>query len=176
MQRMSEPQMVDAFMRSSTSPWPGTGTATSLSSTVLLPGRYAPFMFDRSLRILLFDRSIQIPEIFPGLVLFPQKDLPLDEAAILVDTRDGGHVGIGQRRAHHALQVRQVVAWIDGKRDRRGAALLCPLHADHRRVYAEAPCDCDDRRVFDIHRVFGCAVALRAARGADRTVGDEIGR
>src|ERR1039457_2901386 len=96
MQRMSEPQMVDAFIRSSTSPWPGTGTATSLSSTVLLPGRYAPVMLDRSLRILLLDRSIQIPEIFPGLVLFPQKDLPLDETAILIDARDGGHIGIGQ--------------------------------------------------------------------------------
>src|ERR1035438_10580977 len=97
MQRMSEPQIVDAFMRSSTSPWPGTGTSTSFSSTVLLPGRYAPFMFDRSLRILLFDRSIQIPEIFPGLVLFPQKDLPLDEAAILdrKSTRlNSSHLGI----------------------------------------------------------------------------------
>src|ERR1035441_1723931 len=120
MQRMSEPQMVDAFMRSSTSPWPGTGTSTSFSSTVLLPGRYAPFMFDRSLRILLFDRSIQIPEIFPGLVLFPQKDLPLDEPAILVDAGDGGHVGIGQRRAHHTLQARQVVAWIDRSEERGG--------------------------------------------------------
>src|ERR1039457_4241362 len=129
---MSEPQMVDAFMRSSTSPWPGTGTATSFTSTVLLPGRYAPFIFDRSLGILLLDHSIQIPEIFPGLVLFPQKDLPLDEPAILVDVRDGGHIGIGQRRAHHALQVRQVIAWADGERDRRGAALFRPFHADHR--------------------------------------------
>src|ERR1035438_9633892 len=92
MQRMSEPQMVDAFMRSSTSPWPGAGTATSCNSTVLLPGRNAPFMFDRSLGISLFDHSIQIPEIFPGLVLFPQKHLPLDEAAILVDGRDSGHI------------------------------------------------------------------------------------
>ena len=37
--------------------------------------------FDRS----LFDLSIQIPEIFPGLVLFPQEDLPFDEAAVPVD-------------------------------------------------------------------------------------------
>src|ERR1035438_9013533 len=104
--------MVDAFMRSSTSPWPGTGTATSFSSTVLLPGKYAPFMFDRSLRILLFNRSIQIPEILPGLVLFPQEDLPLDEAAIPIDASDSGHIDIGQRRAHHARQVGQIVAWI----------------------------------------------------------------
>jgi hypothetical protein len=39
MQRMSDPQMVEAFMRSSTSPCPGSGTATSRSSTVLLPGK-----------------------------------------------------------------------------------------------------------------------------------------
>src|ERR1035437_10306734 len=139
MQRMSEPQMVEAFMRSSTSPWPGTGTATSFSSTVQLPGRYAPFIFDRSLGILLFDRSIQIPEIFPGLVLFPQEDLPLDQAAILVDARDSCHIGIGQRRAYYTLQVRQVVAWIDGERDRRGAALFGPFPADHRRVHPETP-------------------------------------
>src|ERR1035437_3465886 len=103
MQRMSEPQMVEAFMRSSTSPWPGAGTATSFSSTVLLPGRNAPFMSDRSFRISVFDHSIRIPEIFPGLVLFPQKDLPLDEAAIPVDALDGGHVRFGERRADHAL-------------------------------------------------------------------------
>src|ERR1035437_9246924 len=147
MQRMSEPQMVEAFMRSSTSPWPGAGTATSFSSTVLLPGRNAPFMFDRSfriswfdhsIRISWFDRSIRIPEIFPGLVLFPYKDLPFAEPAILVDARDGGHVPFGERRADHALQVRQVVARIDGERDRRGAALRGPLDADHGRVHAEA--------------------------------------
>src|ERR1019366_9588570 len=135
MQRMSEPQMVDAFMRSSTSPWPGAGTATSFSSTVLLPGRYAPFMFDRSFRISLFDHSIRIPEIFPGLVLFPKKDLPFDEAAVLVDARDGGHIRIGQRRADHALEIRQVVSRLDGERDRRGAALRAPLEADYRRVH-----------------------------------------
>ena len=33
------PQMVEAFMRSRTSPWPGSGPETSRSSTVLLPGR-----------------------------------------------------------------------------------------------------------------------------------------
>jgi len=42
MQRMSDPQMVEAFMRSSTSPWPSSGTGAARSSTVLLPGKYAP--------------------------------------------------------------------------------------------------------------------------------------
>jgi hypothetical protein len=41
---MSEPQMVDAFIRSSTSPCAGAGTGTSRNSVVLFPGRYAPCM------------------------------------------------------------------------------------------------------------------------------------
>src|ERR1019366_5805166 len=44
MQRRSEPQMVEDFIRSSTSPWPGSGTATCLRTVVLSPGRYAPSM------------------------------------------------------------------------------------------------------------------------------------
>src|SRR5208283_2041030 len=42
MARMSEPQIVEAFMRRSTSPWPGSGTGTAFRTTVLLPGRNAP--------------------------------------------------------------------------------------------------------------------------------------
>src|SRR5258708_26444584 len=82
-----------------------------------------------SLLLSLFNHSIQVPEIFPCLVLFPQKDLPFDETAVLVDCSDGGHIRVGQRRADHALEIRQVVAWIDGERDGRGAALLGPLDA-----------------------------------------------
>ena len=41
-------------------------------------------------------------------------------------------------------------------------------------MHAEAPRDRDDRRVFDIHRVFRCAVALGAAGGADRAIGNGL--
>jgi hypothetical protein len=41
MQRISEPQIVEAFMRNSTSPWPGVGTGTVRISTVEFPGKYA---------------------------------------------------------------------------------------------------------------------------------------
>jgi hypothetical protein len=41
MQRMSEPQMVEAFTRIKTSPCPGLGTGTVRISTVLFPGRNA---------------------------------------------------------------------------------------------------------------------------------------
>jgi hypothetical protein len=51
MQRMSDPQIVDALTAMSTSPWPGSGTGTVLVSTVLFPGRNAA--------IIVFDiRSI----------------------------------------------------------------------------------------------------------------------
>jgi hypothetical protein len=41
MQRISEPQMVDAFTRSRTSPYAGDGTGTVRISTVLSPGKNA---------------------------------------------------------------------------------------------------------------------------------------
>jgi hypothetical protein len=43
---MSEPQMVEALTRSSTSTWPGCGTGTVRSSTVELPGRKAAVMVE----------------------------------------------------------------------------------------------------------------------------------
>ena len=42
--RVSLPQMVDAFMATSTWPGPGTGRSTSASRTVELPGRWAASM------------------------------------------------------------------------------------------------------------------------------------
>ena len=45
MQRMSEPQIVEAFVLTTTWPWPGFGMGNSFSSTVLLPGRIAPRIF-----------------------------------------------------------------------------------------------------------------------------------
>src|SRR5271166_1873316 len=44
MHRISEPHIVDAFTSTRTSPWPGFGIGTLLSSTVLFPGRNAAFM------------------------------------------------------------------------------------------------------------------------------------
>jgi hypothetical protein len=41
MQRISEPQMVEALTRNRTSPWPGVGTGTVRISTVELPGKNA---------------------------------------------------------------------------------------------------------------------------------------
>ena len=45
MQRMSLPQMVDAFVWISTCPYPGVGTSNSRNATVLFPGRIAPVIF-----------------------------------------------------------------------------------------------------------------------------------
>jgi hypothetical protein len=44
MQRMSEPQIVEAFTCSSTSLYDGAGTGTVLNSTVLFPGKNAAFI------------------------------------------------------------------------------------------------------------------------------------
>ena len=66
------------------------------------------FQFDRAvagqdMRLSLFDHSVEVPEIFPGLVLFPEEHLPFDEAAVPVDGGDGRHIGGGQRRARPRL-------------------------------------------------------------------------
>ena len=84
-------------MRSSTSPWPGSGTGTSRNSTVLLPGRNAP--------VMLGFTPFAVPEIFPGLVLLPQKDLAFDQAAVAIDGRDLAHLVIGERIAHRAFEI-----------------------------------------------------------------------
>ena len=41
---MSDPQIVDAFIRMRTSAGPGSGTETSRKVAVLFPGRIAPFI------------------------------------------------------------------------------------------------------------------------------------
>jgi hypothetical protein len=41
---MSLPQMDEAFIRTRTWPWPGSGIGYSLNSTVLLPGKTTPGM------------------------------------------------------------------------------------------------------------------------------------
>jgi hypothetical protein len=47
---MSEPQIVEAFIRSRTSPYPATGTGTVRNSSVLSPGRYAAVIVSLMLR------------------------------------------------------------------------------------------------------------------------------
>src|ERR1035437_1837089 len=102
MQRMSEPQIVDAFTRIRPSPCCGDGTDTIRISTELFPGRNAAsivfFIIQSPLlqewnqfpacrlgTLSWSDFSVQIPQVFPFLPLFPEEDLPLDEAAISVE-------------------------------------------------------------------------------------------
>src|ERR1035437_3654040 len=63
MHRMSEPQMVEALTSSKTCPLPGAGIGTSLSSTVLFPGKYAALIISLILpppvRLILYIRSLE---------------------------------------------------------------------------------------------------------------------
>src|SRR5208337_2134413 len=45
------------------------------------------------------DLSMDIPQVFPGLPVLPQKDLPLDQAAAAIDPGDGLHL-LGAQRIH----------------------------------------------------------------------------
>src|SRR5271157_3378072 len=143
MHRISEPQIVDAFIRSSTSPWPGSGTATSFSTVVLSPGKYAPCIvvaiavaIALSIDVSLIASFLpvrgplrrcnlpaQIPQVFPRLPVLPQEHLALDQTAIPVDARDRPHLLVRQRLAHRASQIGQVFITPRGERNRRLAAL-----------------------------------------------------
>src|SRR5208337_5204313 len=107
MQRISEPQMVEAFTRIKISPWVGAGTGTVRISTVLLPGKNAASMVFSIFEISLVSRvqsnpdsiisgrsdfTVHVPQVLPALSLFPEKDLALDEAAISVYSGDLPHL------------------------------------------------------------------------------------
>ena len=85
-------------MRSRTSPWPGSGTGDLAQFTVLLPGKIgAPSS--------CFDRSVQIPKVFPVLVCFPQKYLPFNQPAVPIDAGNGVHIRLAQRFARRGIQI-----------------------------------------------------------------------
>src|SRR5579863_8259917 len=114
MQRISEPQMVEAFTRSRTSPCPAVGTGVVRNSTVLSPGRNAAVMVSfisiysimevpglrlGPLALGRCDLPMNVPEIFPTLVRLPEKNLPFYQAAVSVDPRDLAHLFVTQRIA-----------------------------------------------------------------------------
>ena len=53
--------------------------------------------------------AFDVPEIFPGLPIFPKEDLPFDQPAVAVDSGDLLHLFIGQRRKRDAREVGAVV-------------------------------------------------------------------
>src|SRR4051812_35050188 len=101
---MSLPQIDDAFIRTKTCPWPGSGMGDSRNSTVLLPGKITPSMvavvvlMSCSIRLSFAFKSRRsdlaghVPQVFPALIVFPQKDLALDQPAVPVDCRDLPHL------------------------------------------------------------------------------------
>lgn len=110
-------------MRSNTCPKPGSGTGKGRSSTVLLPGSTAPSM-STGLAVLAevfnappfdscwSDDSIFIPQVRPGLVLLPKKDLSFDQAAITIYRCNFFHFRWTERIFHDSSQVCHVVVRI----------------------------------------------------------------
>ena len=48
---------------------------------------------------------MNIPEVFPSLVVLPQKNLSLDQAAVSVDGGDLAHLLVAERIANHAREI-----------------------------------------------------------------------
>src|SRR4051794_13685575 len=140
---MSLPQIEDAFIRTRTCPWPGSGMGYSRNSTVLLPGKITPVMVAvavlMSLLFRLFfslksrrsDLAASVPEVFPGLILSPEKDLALDQPAVPVDRRDLAHLIVRERLADNGFQAAQILISLHREGNRHLPALHGPLHADN---------------------------------------------
>src|SRR5580658_4659245 len=187
MQRMSEPQMVEAFTRSKTSPWPGDGTGTVRNSTVEFPGRYAAVMvaFISFFPAALFTRptcaqpvlrrrylSMNVPQVFPGLAVLPEKHLAFNQAAVAVDSRNLPHLFVAQRIARYALKIGAIV--VDRKWNRRLPALHRPLGADHRGMNPMPPGNLHDHWIFRRRGVLRRSIAFGPARRTNGTITDGL--
>jgi hypothetical protein len=131
MQRISEPQMVEALTLSRTSQCPGRGVDSVRSSTLSFPGRNAASMLCSIFFTVEFTRirvpqqsvtpaialrqsgrrdlAIQVPEVFPRLSFFPEKHLTFDEPAIPVNCADFTHLILSQRLAYDPLEVAKIM-------------------------------------------------------------------
>jgi hypothetical protein len=106
------------------------------------------------------DCSVDIPEILPTRGVLPEEDMALDESAVPIDFRDGGHFGSGKGIFDCRPKVGFVVARVGGHRNRNLSALDSPFDADEGGVEAVGLRDGDDDRVFGVNRVLGRAIPL----------------
>src|ERR1035438_3638867 len=128
--------MVEALTSIRTSPWPSTGTGTLLISTVLFPGRNAAFIILDILSYLLVrlkvtcfalrtqgaltglnclcrsNDAVDVPKVFPRLIVLPKEHLSLDEAAVAVQLLDCVHILLAERLADYPKQIAQDVFWV----------------------------------------------------------------
>src|SRR3954452_21498001 len=154
---MSLPQIDEAFILTRTCPWPGSGIGYSLNSTVLFPGRITPGMVWLAVAVLMGwsirqdsrrgDLATHIPEVFPGLALFPEEHLALDQPAVLVDRRDLAHVLVGERLADDRLQAGQELRPLDGEGDRHLPTPHGPHDAYDPGMHSQSLGDPDDHRI-----------------------------
>ena len=118
------------------------------------------------------DDAVDIPEVFPGLIVSPKEDLAFDEAAVAIDGGDGAHVFVGERFAYDAAEVGKIVGAAAREGDGNLSALHGPLDANNGGMNADAPSDAEDDRIFGWGGVLRGTVAVRASRRAERRVAD----
>ena len=75
---------------------------------------------------------MNIPKIFPGLALFPKKDLPLDQSAVSINGGDFPHLFVRKPSGDNTGKIGAIV--VDRKRNGSLAALNSPLDANDSRV------------------------------------------
>jgi hypothetical protein len=63
------------------------------------------------------DHTVDIPEIFPRLIVFPKKDLALDQAAVAIQLLDGFHVLSGQGFTDNTEQIGEDIPRISSKKE-----------------------------------------------------------
>src|ERR1035437_372506 len=139
----------------------------SLSSTLMMGKQVTPNLWRR-------DVTVHVPQVFPRLSLFPQKDLALDQAAIPVDGLDFARFLRGQRIECDTEKVAENVSLVCGEWNGGVAALHGPLEADYGGMHMVMLSDAQNHRIFSRRGVLGCAIALGTMRRSQRRVTDGL--
>jgi hypothetical protein len=57
------------------------------------------------------DLAVDIPQVLPGLIFLPKKDLAFDEPAVSIDLFDFMHFFAAERFAYDSPEIGQNVSW-----------------------------------------------------------------
>ena len=57
--------------------------------------------------------TFHVPQVFPGLILLPQKHISLDQTTVAIDARDGVQVLFRERIGNHRAKIAQIIPAID---------------------------------------------------------------
>lgn len=91
--------------------------------------------------------AVHIPQVFPWLVVLPQKDLSLNQSAVSIQFLDRIHIISAEGRTNYPLQIAENIPRIRRKRNRYLPSLHRPLDAHNCWMNSEPFRDRTKRRI-----------------------------